>query len=139
MKFKFAIALMLILCTAIAQPTFSASFPANPAYVDDMLGYILPYRGTYYDPQQPGTGIQIDVGADGNAFLTYYSYTQSGQPDWYILGGSYQPSDELTRWTTGVIGTMSGKFIQAFNGQCMGCPYKQNDPETETNYTANLQ
>lgn len=118
-----------------------STYPPNTTVsysINNSLDTIQPYRGTYYDPLQPGTGIQIDVGADGNAFLTYYSYTQAGQPDWYILGGTYQASDEVTRWTTGVIGTMSGKFIQAFNGQSLGCPYKQNDPEAETNYTANL-
>jgi hypothetical protein len=105
---------------------------------DNTLGTIAPYRGTYYDPHQAGTGIQVDIGANGNAFVTYYSYTAAGQPDWYILQAVYQPSDEVTRWTTGVIGTMTGPFYQAFNGQCLGCPYTPTGGAVVSAFTPTL-
>jgi hypothetical protein len=120
--------------SALADPVY----PPNPQYANFKLDPIYPYRGTYYDPTQSGTGIQVDVGASGNAFVTYYSYTATGQPDWYILQGTYQPSDEVTRWTTGVIGTLSGTFYQAFNGQCLGCPYTPTGGAALTNYNATL-
>jgi len=118
-----AFAFLIAANTTIAA---AAPYPPDPAHVNNSLTAIYPYRGTYYDPSQAGTGIQVDIGAGGNAFVTYYSYSSTGQPDWYILQAQYQPSDEVTRWTTGVIGTMSGPFYQAFNGQCLGCPYTPN-------------
>jgi hypothetical protein len=137
MHFRWVLFLTLVLMCQLSA--FAATvYPPDPAYVNNSLGAIYPYRGTYYDPAQAGTGIQVDVGANGNAFVTYYSYSATGQPDWYILQAVYQPSDEVTRWTTGVIGTMSGPLYQAFNGQCLGCPYTPTGGAVVSAFTPTL-
>ena len=118
-----AILWSVVLLAALMQPATAAVYPPDPQYVAP-LAPIYPYRGTYYDPHQAGTGLQVDVGLNGHTFIAYYSYSLTGQPDWYLVAGDYQPSDEVTRWTTGVIGTVNGQFYQAFNGQCLGCDYK---------------
>lgn len=125
----FVILLACVAMSASAQSTY----PVTGA--DPNLPSVQPYRGTYYDFNQAGTGVQFDVGASGNQFLTYYTYSDDGQPDWYIAAGTYQPSDEVTRWKTGVIGTLTGPFYQAFNGQCLGCPYTPNGGAIVTNVT----
>lgn len=113
-------------------------YPPNPALIESHFDTIAPYHGTYYDPAQSGTGIQVDVGAGGNAFVTYYSYNADGTTTWYIVQGVYQPSSELARWNTGVIGTMSGPFYQAFHGQCLGCAFTPTGGAVATAFTANL-
>jgi hypothetical protein len=121
-------------CSVYGQP----GYPYNANYVDNTIGAVMPYHGTYYDPKQSGTGIQIDLGANGQAFLSYYTYDQAGNTEWYLLADTYHPSDEVTRWTTGVIGTMSGPFYQARNGQCLGCAYKPASDGIVTPYNASL-
>jgi len=115
-------------------------YPPNTSisyFINNNLDKIFPYRGAYYDASKPGTGILLDMGSDGTTFLTYYNYTQTGAPLWYYLYGKYQPSDEVTRWTTGVIGTLAGNFTSVTGGQCLGCAYTPTT-ETPTNIGVNL-
>jgi len=135
---KNIIYIALLMLSLISGAYAQGAYPPNAGLADNTLGTISPYQGTYYDPHQAGTGIQVDLGSSGNAFVTYYSYSTTGQPDWYILQAKYQASDEITRYTTGVIGTMSGPFYQAFNGQCLGCPYTPNGGAVVTSFTPTL-
>lgn len=110
---------------AVGQSTY----PMNPPLADNTLGAIQPYRGTYYDPKKGGTGIQVDMGQDGNAFITFYAYKADGSQTFYITQGKYIPSDEITRWTTGVIGTVqNAPFYTATGGECIGygCAYQHS-------------
>lgn len=132
---RLALGIALLWVSAVQA---QSSYPYNPGFVDNSIGTIPPYRGTYYDPKQPGTGLQVDVGASGSAFVTYYSYDTNGNTAWYIVQATYQPSDEVTRWTTGVIGTLSGPFYQAKHGQCLGCPYTPTGGAEVSPFTANL-
>jgi len=134
--FKNMVGLLLIAILPMCGMAQSA-FPPNPGSVDNTLGHVFPYRGAYYDASKPGTGILLDMGSDGTTFLTYYNYTQTGAPLWYYLYGKYQPSDEVTRWTTGVIGTLAGNFTSVTGGQCLGCAYTPTT-ETPTNIGVNL-
>ncbi|WP_395643895.1 hypothetical protein [Rudaea sp.] len=140
MKQILAIVATLALYVGVSAVAYgqAAPYPPNPAYINASLAPIFPYRGTYYDPKQPGTGLQVDVGATGNAFVTYYSYDANGNTAWYIVQAPYQPSDEATRWTTGVIGTLTGPFYQAKHGQCLGCPYTPTGGAEVSPFTANL-
>src|SRR5947209_9729339 len=118
--------LLVLLFVALATFNCEAQsvYPADPTLADNGLGTISPWRGTYYDPTQSGTGIQVDVGANGNAFVALYAYGTDGAPTFYAFQGKYMPNDEVTRWHTGVIGNMSGgTFYSAKGGQCVGCPY----------------
>ena len=84
-----------------------STYPANAYYADNALSTISPCRGVYYDGKTPGTAIRVDLGASGKAVITIYMFDASGAPIWYLTQGTYVPSDEVTRWTTGVVGTMT--------------------------------
>jgi hypothetical protein len=113
----------LILLAAIGTAHAQSSYPPNPAYADNSIGTIQPYRGVYFDGKTPGTAIRVDVAASGAGVVELYQFDASGQPHTYTTTGTYQPADEVTRWTTGVIGTMTTVPILARSGvRCPGCP-----------------
>ena len=67
--------------------------------------------GTFFEPDKPGRGIQLQVQDDGRAFLTWFSFAPNGAPIWLFGTGSVQGSSlvfEVTRPT----GT---RFGAAFN------------------------
>jgi hypothetical protein len=110
-------------------------YPANPAYANNALGTITPYRGNYREKAvvypailgrifvavKPIVALQVDIGLSGNAFVTVSSTHALGGTDRDVIQGIYQPADELTRWNIGVIGTLSGLIYPSANGLCLKC------------------
>jgi hypothetical protein len=112
----------LLLLAAIGTAHAQSSYPPNPAYADNSIGTIQPYRGVYFDGKTPGTAIRVDVAASGAGVVELYQFDASGQPHTYTTTGKYQPADEVTRWTTGVIGSMTTARILARSVVlCPGC------------------
>ncbi|MEO8802973.1 MAG: hypothetical protein ABI304_11590 [Rudaea sp.] len=91
--------------------------------VSDKLGTIQPYTGEYYDPNQSGSGLAVDIGPGGLMFLQFATYDANGNQVNYITQPTWVPSSESTRLATHVIGTATGKMYQVTGGQCPGCPY----------------
>ncbi|MBS0557125.1 MAG: hypothetical protein JSR27_06895 [Proteobacteria bacterium] len=101
------------------------STAAQAQYVSTRLGTIEPYRGMYYDRNQSGSGLSVDVGPSGLMFLQFATYDAAGNQVNYITQPNFTPSDEATRAATGVIGTATAQAYYVTNGQCAGCSYKQ--------------
>ncbi len=97
---------------------------AHPAAVSSKLGIIQPYKGTYYDPNQSGSGMQFDVGPSGNTFIAFQTYDEAGNQVNYLTQPLYRPSSEADLIAGKGIGTASGTFYQASDGQCPGCAYR---------------
>jgi hypothetical protein len=80
---------------------------AHPAPVSTKLGIIEPYKGVYYDPQQSGSGLEVDLGPNGRMFMTFETYDQAGSQVNLITQPTYMPSAETdlqssimdSRWT----------------------------------------
>ncbi|HET8943116.1 MAG TPA: hypothetical protein VFN13_14140 [Rudaea sp.] len=96
---------------------------AQAQYVSTRLGAIQPYTGMYYDRNQSGSGLSVDVGPGGMLFLQFATYDTAGNQVNYISQPIYTPSSEQTRASTGVIGTATGQAFYVTGGQCPGCPY----------------
>ncbi|HEY6892548.1 MAG TPA: hypothetical protein VI258_00155 [Rhodanobacteraceae bacterium] len=104
---------------ALAASTLGTADP-----ISSKLGTIRPYTGTYYDPQQSGSGLTVDVGPGGMLFLIFETYDEAGHQVNLIAQPLYVPSSESVLQSSSVIGTASGSFYQAANGQCPGCAYR---------------
>jgi hypothetical protein len=119
----------------VANATTTTPYPANPAFANNALGTITPYRGNYREKAvvypailgrifvavKPIVALQVDIGLSGNAFVTVSSTRALGGTDWDVIQGIYQPADEVTRWNTGVIGTLNGLIYPSANGLCLKC------------------
>lgn len=89
-----AIALLLGLSTAHAQ-------------------VLTPEDGIWWNPAEPGRGFQIET-QNGVMVLGTYAFDGSGNPQWYLSAGTYDPA---TRTFTGSMDGFRG-------GQCIGCPFR---------------
>lgn len=94
-------------------------------YVSTRLGSIQPYTGMYYDRNQSGSGLSVDIGPGGVMFLQFATYDANGNQVNYITQPVYTPSSEQARASTGVIGTATAQAYYVTGGQCAGCTYKQ--------------
>lgn len=102
----------------------AAGATAHASTVSDKLGVILPYTGTYYDPNQSGSGLTVDVGPGGLLFIVFETYDQAGNQVNLIAQPIYVPSGEAALESGGTIGSVTTSFYQAANGQCPGCAYR---------------
>jgi len=103
----------------------SSAHAARSGNQSDALTALLPARAAYFDPAKSGTGVAVDVGADGFVFLTYYGYDTLGAPTWYAIQGPWTPSNEAQRRATGIIGRLNQPLLYATGGQCITCDFTQ--------------
>jgi len=71
---------------------------------------IVPHIGLWWNPDESGTGYNIDY-KDGVIVLLVYSYLTNGDPIWYIASGTLEGD------------TFTGELNKARGGQCISCPY----------------
>ncbi|MCH9697215.1 MAG: FG-GAP repeat protein, partial [Gammaproteobacteria bacterium] len=50
---------------------------------------VTPSNGLWWNPQQPGHGLDIKLAGD-NLLAIWYTYRQDGTPVWYLASGPYQ-------------------------------------------------
>lgn len=113
----------------LASAAALASCVGNAGTISTRLGTIQPFAGIYYDPNQSGSGLSVDIGPSGKMFLEFATYDANGGQVNYFAVPDYTPSSEAQLDSTGIIGTASAPFFQALNGQCPGCAYRA---QTET-------
>jgi len=88
-----------------------ATFP-TPVTFGSSTPPFVPVTGLWWDPQQSGSGYNIQV-RHGVLVAIFYSYEASGDPIWYLMSGP------LTANGTRLDATLD-KYV---GGQCAGCPY----------------
>lgn len=80
---NFAVAALLV-CLALAQPAWAQPLPSNiPSIRADM-------SGNWFNPEQSGHGIQLEVLDNGRVVLAWYTFDRNGNPLW--LFGVGQPN-----------------------------------------------
>ncbi len=89
---------------------------------DNLIQAPYPETGAWYNPDQPGTGINLEI---QNGFLVgyYYGYTVDGFPEWYIIRGPLVRSEE-----EGIQWVLERYMKYYQDGACIGCEYQ---PPTE--------
>ncbi|AVQ00308.1 hypothetical protein C7S18_23715 (plasmid) [Ahniella affigens] len=130
------ILLMLVLIIAasesLAQQTlFRQSSPIIP---------VLPENGGYFDPTKPGNGIMVEVADDGFVFGAFFYYDALGIGKWNTVQGFCVPVSEQVRMTTDVICKVTPTaMFEARDGQCWGCPWRQNTNFVSTDMNTNVE
>lgn len=74
---------------------------------------LTPEDGIWWNPAEPGRGFQLET-QNGVTVLGTYAFDGSGNPQWYLSAGTYDPA---TRTFTGTMDGFRG-------GQCIGCPFR---------------
>lgn len=109
----------------LASMAITAGCVAQAGTISTRLGTIQPYTGMYYDPNQSGSGLSVDIGPGGMLFLQFATFDASGNQVNYIVQPTFTPSSEAQLDAAGNIGTAtSSPFYQASGGQCPGCAYR---------------
>lgn len=123
------VALILASSVAFASNVGLGAHAVASSDVKDHVTPILPYRGMYYSPGHGGTGMTVDVDANGYVFAVFYTYTKSGKPYYYLMEGLFKPSAPQVVVDTGVLGTMDAPAYISENGECVGkgCTYRSPD------------
>ena len=78
-----------------------------------------PESGVWWNPEEPGSGLQIEV-QDNFISVFGYAYDEDGFPLFVTAQGFL--SDDATRFASNA--TPDGSWLTTFfGGQCIGCPY----------------
>jgi len=79
-----------------------------------------PESGVWWNPQEPGTGLQIEI-QDNFMALSGYVFDSAGAPLWVTAQGFL----DADRWNFVSTGTATdGSWLNTFQGgQCIGCAY----------------
>jgi hypothetical protein len=110
---------------AFALGAIAPAAQALDTSVSERLGIVAPYTGSYFDPAQSGSGLEVDIGPGLGNFISFQTYDAAGNQVNYLLQAAYTPTTEQERAATGIIGRATGEFLQARDGQCPGCEYRQ--------------
>lgn len=84
----------------------------------------LPQPGSYFDRSQPGSGLFLDLGPNGEMFAAVFTYDDRTEPTFYILQGVFE-ANTFEEWrSSGVLGRFRSAVFQSRGGQCLGCPFR---------------
>lgn len=98
------VALILALLTA---------HPSSAQFMPELSGH-------WYNPEQDGHGLTVNVVDAGRTIIYWYVYDEGGNPDWYLLDGlNYGPAPSLDE-NHRVLGRML---------QCEGMRFGEFDPD----------
>ncbi|MCF6318935.1 MAG: hypothetical protein L3J83_06615 [Proteobacteria bacterium] len=114
LKTTYSILIFLMINTGI----FAQTGPVSPCVdCEQFTTKTEPFNGTWYNPDQSGTGFSIDV-QNGILFGTYYGYDEQGKAIWLTFVGDLVPSDEPN-----VMWTVDTDLLQFENGNAFNQDY----------------
>lgn len=76
-----------------------------------------PESGFWWNPNEPGTGLSIEI-EDDFIYVAAYLYDTQGFPYWYIADG------RLVENSSGVLSFTDTQVTSATGGQCLGCVWR---------------
>jgi len=115
----------LVLLALPTAPLFAQEGPYVPCGgCDEFTQVTYPETGHWYNPDQSGTGFNLEF-QNGIMAGYYYGYDSEGNPEWYLVTNPLVRSE-----TPGVMWELEVEPQRYTGGNCMGCPYQApNDPE----------
>ena len=122
--------IIILLLSLLSLSVVAQVGPVIPC--DDCESYTKrtePFNGMWYNPDQSGTGIGIDV-QNGKLFGAYYGYDEQGKAIWLTFVGDLVPSDEPN-----IMWTIDANLLQFENGNGFNQDYSQ--PNT-TDYQGSI-
>ncbi len=120
----------MVLTLIISFSALSQIGPISPCVdCEDFSKRTEPFNGTWYNPEQSGTGFSIDV-QNGKLFGVYYGYDLQGKAIWLTFVDDLTPSDDAN-----IMWTIDAELTQFENGNSFNTEY--TSPET-TDYTSKI-
>lgn len=125
---KIIIVVLILLMYSTAWSTSGPDLPNCPA-CDIIQSHSLPKNTIWWNPDQSGVGINIDIQGD-RVFGIYYGYDSQGQSTWYtFVGDLIASTDAQSAWEVNA-------QLQTFeNGSCINC---QHQFPQATDFIANI-
>jgi len=112
---------LIILCIFLfwtSASTLAQEGPFVPCVGCDTLTQApYPETGTWYNPDQSGSGINLEI-QGGKLVGYYYGYDAEGLPEWQLFNGMLIRSKQ-----EGVQWELETPLLQFKNGNCTGCEY----------------
>ncbi len=109
------LAVLLISFSSLALAQEGPTVPCVDCEILDMSPY--PESGLWYNPQQSGSGLNLEV-QGGRLAGYYYGYDQDGDPEWRLFSGELLPSE-----LPGVQWELSATLLRFSGGNCVGCDH----------------
>ncbi len=100
-------------------PSPADSGPKVPCVgCDTLIHAPFPETGAWYNPDQSGSGISLEI-QGGKLVGFYYGYDAQGRPEWQLFNGMLIRSQQQ-----GVQWELETPLLQFKNGSCTGCEYQ---------------
>ncbi len=119
----------IILCVFLFSanaPALAQEGPLVPCVgCDTLIHAPFPETGAWYNPDQSGTGINLEI-QGGKVVGFYYGYDAEGRPEWQLFTGMLIRSE-----LQGVQWELETPLLQFKNGNCTGCDYQPPDDPVE--------
>lgn len=102
-----------------AVPLLAQEGPYVPCVgCEDRVNAPYPETGLWYNPDQSGTGFNLDF-QNGIMAGYYYGYDINGEPEWYLVTNKLIRSEK-----PGVMWELEVQPERYTGGNCLGCEYK---------------
>lgn len=110
---------LALLALLAATPLFAQEGPYVPCVgCEDRVHATYPETGLWYNPDQSGSGFNLDF-QNGIMAGFYYGYDVSGDPEWYLVTNKLTRSEQ-----PGVMWELEVQPERYTGGNCLGCEYK---------------
>lgn len=122
----------MLLAGVLLALAVAAGAPVAAAHPGESLDHqirILPYRGMYHEVGHGGTGLSLDVDANGEIFAQFYAYDDAGAQRYYLIQGDFVGNDVHEIMRTGITGTYAGGAYLTRDGQCTSAECAWRRPE----------
>jgi len=115
-----------LLMVSPASLLFAQEGPFVPCVgCDSFVHAPFPETGAWYNPNQSGTGINLEM-QGGKLLGFYYGYDANGLPEWHILTGTLMRSGQQ-----GMQWELETPLLHFNDGNCIGCDYQPPAAPTE--------
>jgi hypothetical protein len=110
--------LVLILSTQLFAQAGPEVPCADCVQLTSLTRNVIPYTGFWYNPEQSGSGLSIEV-KKRTIFGAYYGYDNEGKPIWFSFVGQLIPSDKA-----GVMWELDSDLSEFNGGNSLNSDYK---------------
>jgi hypothetical protein len=118
--------LLSVLFTWASAQALAQEGPIVPCVGCDALIHApFPETGAWYNPDQSGTGINLEM-QGGKLLGFYYGYDAEGRPEWQLFSGWLVRSEQ-----EGVQWELETQMEHFEGGNCIGCDYQPPEAPTD--------
>jgi hypothetical protein len=115
MNIKLSVLLLFLTVCCFSQAQTGPAIPCPDC--DQNHTKPIPYKGSWYNPEQSGSGFLFDVQND-RLLGYYFGYDENGSADWALFSGQLQDGS-----AQGALWKVNASLEKFNNGACLNCDY----------------